>query len=98
LKITSHILFLLLVLIPLKHFAQNYSIQIIEDDYDFCCNELMINEAEEAFLLSFESETPYFYLTEINPSRNQNRSFQFLYKDGSKPWLPEWQVVIVRPS
>ena len=92
-KITSHILFLLLVLIPLKHFAQNYSIQIIEDDYDFCCNELMINEAEEAFLLSFESETPYFYLTEINPSRNQNRSFQFLYKDGSKPWLPEWQVV-----
>ena len=92
-KVTSLILFLFCVLNPFVHYAQDYSIQILEDEYDFCCNELMVNESEEAFLLSYESATPYFYLTEVNPTNTQNRSFQFEYKNGSRPWLPEWQIV-----
>lgn len=92
-KIFLYIYFLAACLFPLTIFAQSYSIQIDESEYDFCCNELIINEQEEEFLLSFESGSPYIYLTEINPNSTQNKCFQLEYKNGSRPWLPEWQVI-----
>ena len=73
--------------------SQSYSIQLDESEIDFCCNELAINEQGDAFLMSFENGSPYFYLTEIDPSKNQNNTYQFEYKNASRPWLPAWQEV-----